>query len=127
MNRILVHIAVPNARRAVAGTMDGLSGQTSEFSVRLLATPGKPSAIWDGIKGYPSGRWWGASQGLAPAIAQTMLVSGEQKKTEAWFVAYDENTLAPLQTNCPAWPASATFAAFLDLIGCNLDPENQGV
>jgi hypothetical protein len=123
MNRILVHMAVPNARRATAGTMTGLSGSEMEFSVRLLATPGKPSAIWDGIKGYPSGRWWGASQPFAPEIAQTMLVSGDQKKCEAWYVAYDETTLTPLQTNCPAWPANATFTAFLDLIGCNLDPE----
>ena len=123
MSRILVHMAIPNARRAVGGTMAGLSGSEREFSIRLLATPGKPSAIWDGVKGYPSGRWWGASQAFAPAIAQAMLVSGDQKKTEAWFAAYDAETLAPLQTNCPAWPANATFAAFLTLIGCELDPE----
>ena len=121
--RILVHIAVPNARRAVAGTMDGLSGSEAEFSVRLKAIPGQPSAIWDGIKGYPTGRWWGASQALAPAIAQTMFVSGDQKKCEAWFVAYDEDTLTLLDTNCPAAPANPSFAAFLALIGCEMDPQ----
>lgn len=120
MGRILVHMACPYARLAVANALAGLSGRVDEHSIRLQSLPGKPAAIWDGIKGYPEGRWQGASQALAPAFVQTMLADGVSKKPESYYVAWDEDTGAQVDTNLPAWPADTTFDAFLFILGCSI-------
>lgn len=129
MNRVLVHLAIPSARLSVAKSAAGLSGQDGEFSVPLKSLSGKPAAIWDGVKGYPQGFWLGASQHLEVGIAQALFADSDAKKTEAFFVAYIENgdgTYTQAQTNCPAWPADESFAAFLTLIGCEIDATQQG-
>lgn len=118
--RILIHMACPHARKTVANALAELTGRSDEHSIELQSLPGKPAAIWDGVKGYPQGKWWAASQSFAPAIAQALLTDGETKKPESFFVAYDEDTLTPIQTNCPAWPEDASFAAFVALIGCEI-------
>lgn len=116
MSRILVHMACPNAKRALAATMDGLSGLTEEHSVRLTAVPSGASDLWDTEHGY-NGIWWGASQPFAASVAQAMLASGFGLGTESWFVAYDETTGTLLQHNLPAPPANVTFDAFIAAAG----------
>ena len=111
-------MAVPDAKRESAADMTGLSGYTQEHSVECTATPGGPSAAWDTQHGY-GGKWWAASQALAPAIASGMLTSGYALETESWFVAYYEgtDTIVPNGTNIDPPPSDATFAAFLAAIG----------
>ena len=119
MSRIIVHMACPFARLAVANSLAGLSGKSDEHKIRLQSIPGKPAAIWDGVKGYPQGRWQGASQALTPEFVQTMLGDGLSKKPESFYVSYWEDDLKPVEggTNCPAWPTDASFEAFLVLLG----------
>ena len=126
MNRVLIHMAVPDAKRALAGTMTGLSGVPQEHSVELHAIQGGPSASWDTTNSY-SGTWWGASQALAPEIAQPMFASGYTLGTEGWFAAYWEgtNTLVPNGTNLNPHPDTADFEAFLAAAG--LERVVQGV
>lgn len=116
--RILVHTAVPDAKREIAANMDGLSGLSQEHSVECTATPGGPSAAWDTANSY-NGKWWAASQALAPQIAGGMLQSGYMLGTESWFVGYYEgtSTIVPNGTNIDPPPADASFEAFLAAIG----------
>lgn len=116
MPRVLCHMAVPDAMRAIAATMSGLSGMPSEHAVELRATAGGASAAWDALKGY-GGVWWGASQALAPEVAQPMLASGYALETESWFAALWEEGGALIQHNLPTAPANATFDAFLAAAG----------
>lgn len=116
MSRILTHMAVPGAMRELAATMAGLSGLVTEHSIPLVTIEGGPSAAWDATKGY-DGSWWGASQALAPAIAQGMLESGYMLGTESWFAALWEEGGTLLQHNLPAPPVDASFEAFLAAAG----------
>lgn len=123
MNRVLIHMAVPDAKRKLAGTMTGLSGVPQEHSVELHSIPGGPSAAWDTTNSY-SGTWWGASQALAPEIAQPMLASGYGLETESWFAAlWEGGTL--IQHNLPVAPVDSSFEAFLAAAG--LERVVQGV
>jgi hypothetical protein len=116
--RVTIHTAVPDSKRTVAATMDGLSGRPDEHSIECTATPGGPSATWDAANSY-NGKWWAASQALAPQIAGGMLQSGYMLGTESWFVAYYEgtSTIVPNGTNIDPPPANASFDAFLTAIG----------
>lgn len=127
MSRILIHTACPDTKRATAGTMAGLSGLPEEHSVECNAIPGGPSALWDTGHGY-GGKWWAASQALAPAIAQGMLTSGYILGTESWFVALYEVGGTLIQHNLPSAPTDATFDAFLVAAGLELanPPEGYG-
>lgn len=116
MSRILIHTAVPNAKRITAAGMEHLSGLPEEHSIECSAIPGGPSAEWDTLKGY-NGKWWAASQALAPAIAQDMLASGYMLGTESWFVAIYETGGALIQHNLPGAPADSSFGAFLAACG----------
>lgn len=123
--RVIVHMAVPGAKRALAATMAWLSGLVTEHSIPLITTPGGPSFLWDTEKGY-SGDWWGASQALAPGIAQAMLTSGYMLGTESWFAAFDEDSETLLQHNLPNPPANASFEAFLAAAGLSrVEPEGM--
>ena len=126
MIRVVCHTAVPGVNREKAASMEGLSGLPQEHSVELHAIPGGPSAAWDEEKGY-DGTWWGASQALAPEIAQPMLASGYMLGTEGWFAAYWEgtNTLVPNGANLNPHPDTADFEAFLAAAG--LERVVQGV
>lgn len=124
MSRILIHTAVPHAKREVAADMAHLSGNPSEHSVECTAIPGGPSAQWDALKAY-NGKWWAASQALAPAIAQDMLTSGYMLGTESWFVAIYETGGQLIQHNLPGAPADSSFDAFL--AACGLQKVVQGV
>ncbi len=124
MSRVLVHMAVPDAKRALAATMAGLSGHPSEHSVELHAIPGGPAALWDAEQGY-DGTWYGASQALAATIAQAMVTSGYIKGTESYYVAYWEDTgelisggPETIPFNTPTQPANSSFEAFIESIGC---------
>lgn len=117
MSRILVHTAVPDAKREIAADMSHLSGNPNEHSVECTAIPGGPSALWDASKGY-NGKWWGASQAYAPQIAQDMLASGYMLGTESWFVAIYETGGQLIQHNLPGAPADSSFSAFL--VACGL-------
>jgi hypothetical protein len=114
--RILIHTSVPDAKRVIAASMDGLSGQPQEHSVECNAIHGGPSGAWDASHGY-TGKWWAASQALAPEIASEMLTSGYVLGTESWFVAYYEDTGALIQHNLPNAPSDASFGAFLAAAG----------
>ena len=115
MIRVVCHTAVPDAKRALAATMDGLSGLPQEHSVELQSIPGGASASWDATNSY-NGTWWGASQALAPEIAQPMLASGYGLGTESWFAAlWEGGTL--IQHNLPVAPADSSFEAFLAAAG----------
>lgn len=123
MSRILVHMAVPDAKRELAATMSGLSGYTQEHSVECNTVPAGPSAQWDAAQTY-SGVWWAASQAFAPEIAQEMLQSGYMLGTESWFAAFDEDSGTLLQHNMPSPPADASFEAFLAAAGLvRVEPE----
>lgn len=115
MTRVVCHTAVPDAKRSLAATMDGLSGLPQEHSVQLQSIPGGASASWDATNSY-NGTWWGASQALAPEIAQPMLASGYALETESWFAAlWEGGTL--IQHNLPVAPADSSFEAFLAAAG----------
>lgn len=118
MIRIVVHMAVPDAKRALAATMSGLSGLPAEHIIELSAIPSGASALWDAAKGY-GGKWWGASQALSPDVAQPMLASGYALETESWFAAFWENTntLVPNGTNLDPPPSVSSFDAFLAASG----------
>lgn len=124
MSRIRIHTAVPDARREIAADMEHLSGNPYEHSIECNAVPGGPSALWDASKGY-GGKWWAASQGLAPQIAQDMLTSGYMLGTESWFVAIYETGGQLIQHNLPGAPADSSFDAFL--AACGLTKVVQGV
>lgn len=99
--------------------MEHLSGLPEEHSIECTAIPGGPSAQWDTLKGY-NGKWWAASQALAPAIAQDMLTSGYMLGTESWFAAFWEDTGEPApypSHNLPTPPAGPTFEEFLTAVG----------
>ena len=125
MTRIVVHFAVPNAKRAVAATMDGLSGDPAEFPVELVAAPGGPASDWDALKGY-DGVYYGASQRLVAEFLLPLLQSGYEKQTEVFYAAFDGETGEPVDTgdperpgcNLPEWPSDATYEAFL--VACGL-------
>ena len=116
MSRVLVHMAVPDAKRALAATMSGLSGNLIEHSVECSTTPGGPSALWDASQGY-SGKWWAASQAFAPEIAQAMLASGYSLATESWFIARFEDNGTLIDHNLPSPPNDSTFESFLTAAG----------
>lgn len=119
MSRIVVHMAVPDAKRAVAATMSHLSGNLSEHSVELTANATGPSHDWDVANSY-SGRWWGASQPFAAQVAQDMLASGYILGTESWFAAFWEDSGEPVpgqHTNISPAPANASFDAFVAAAG----------
>lgn len=116
MSRILIHTAVPDAKRVIAAGMEHLSGLPQEHSIECIASNGGPSALWDASKGY-GGKWWAASQALAPQIAQDMLTSGYILGTESWFVAIYETGGALIQHNLPGAPADSSFDAFLTACG----------
>lgn len=124
MQRIHIHTAVPDAKRETAADMEHLSGNPKEHSIECNATPGGPSAQWDASKGY-NGKWWAASQALAPQIAQDMLTSGYMLGTESWFVALYESSGQLIQHNLPGAPADSSFDAFL--AACGLSKVVQGV
>lgn len=116
MTRVVIHTAVPDARRAIAATMTGLSGLPDEHSVQLISVPGGPSADWDAANSY-SGTWWGASQALVQDVAQAMLASGYALATESWFTAVWEESGTLVQHNLPTAPADPSFGAFLAVCG----------
>ena len=116
MIRVLVHMACPEALRAIAATMAGLSGLIEEHSVELQAIPGGPSAEWDALQGY-SGTWYGASQPFSAPIAQGMLESGYILGTQSWFVAIWEESGTLVQHNLTTAPANPSWAAFLAAAG----------
>lgn len=121
MIRVLVHLAVPDAMRAIAATMTGLSGLITEHSVELSAVEGGPSAAWDLQKGY-AGVWWGASQYLETGIAQAMMTSGYMLGTESWFAARFEADGTLIDHNLPTPPADASWNAFLAAAGLAMVP-----
>lgn len=116
MVRLKVHLAVPDEKRAIAATMTHLSGLVTEHSIKLLATPGSPSAAWNAANGQ-SATWWGASQGLAVGIAQDMMSSGYQIGTQSWFAALYDESGNLIQHNLPEAPANASFEAFIAVAG----------
>jgi len=116
MIRVLVHMAVPDAKRALAATMSGLSGNLVEHSIECGTTPGGPSALWDVAQGY-NGKWWAASQAFESGIAQAMLADGYNKETESWFVAYFDDNGTLINHNFPSPPNDASFNAFLSAAG----------
>lgn len=126
MIRVLCHMAVPEAKRTLAATMTGLSGLPQEHSVELHSVAGGASAAWDAENGY-DGKWWGASQALAPEIAQPMLTSGYGLETESWFVAFWEgtNTIVPNGTNMVPPPSDSSYESFL--VAAGLERVVQGV
>lgn len=126
MSRILIHTAVPGAKRAIAAEMTHLSGDPREHIVECNAIPGGPSATWDASHGY-NGKWWAASQALAPAIAQDMLASGYMLGTESWFVAIYETSGQLIQHNLPGAPANSSFDAFLAACGLSKVVQNGPV
>ena len=131
--RVIVHIAVPLPRVSAAADMDQLSGTPEEFSVELEAVEGGPAAEWSALQGY-STDWRGASQAFRPDIAVNLLVSGFTIRPEAFYAAFYEADGSPVDTgdpsmpgcNLPAWPADATYTAFLTAAGLRrvfVDPE----
>lgn len=116
MNRVLIHTAVPDAKRAIAANMAHLSGNPQEHVVECTAIPAGPSESWDMEHGY-NGKWWAASQSFAPQIAQDMLASGYALGTESWFVAVYEDGGTLIQHNLPSPPADNSFEAFLAAAG----------
>lgn len=116
MSRVQVHMAVPEAKRALAATMSGLSGNLVEHSIRCTATPGGAAAAWDAEQGYEED-WYAATQAFAPGIAQAMLASGDNKKTESFFAAFYEDDGTLIDHNLPEPPADASFDAFLTAAG----------
>lgn len=125
VSRVIVHVAVPAAKRALAGTMAGLSGNVTEHSVELHAIDGGPSALWSESQDRAGESWWGASQAFAATIAQAMLASGYIKGTESWYVAFWEDTgelisggPETIPLNTPEQPSDTSFGAFLAAIGC---------
>lgn len=116
MSRILVHMAVPESKREIAASMEGLSGFQQEHSVECGTIPAGPSAQWDAAQSY-NGKWWGASQAFAPEIAQEMLTSGYTLNTESWFIAYDEKTRKLINHNLPEPPIDDSFESFLVAAG----------
>lgn len=119
--RVVVHMAVPDARRAAAAEMSHLSGNLTEHSVELQSVAGGPSALWDADHGY-GGKWWGASQAFAAAIAQDMLTSGYVLGTESWFAAVWEEGGSLIQHNLPTAPVDPSFEAFLTAAGLERVP-----
>lgn len=116
MNRVVIHLAVPVEKRAVAGTMAGLSGDLSEHSVSLIALPGMVSDTWN-VEHNQDSQWWGASHPIEASIAQAMLASGVLLQTQSWYAAFHENTGQLIQHNLPVAPADKSFPAFLDAAG----------
>ena len=119
MDRVLIHLAVPESKRATAATMTGLSGLISEHAIDLLAQAGGPSAAWN-IENGQTFRWWGASQWIRPDIAQGMLASGQQLQTQSWFSAIWSADGQLLQHNLPAPPRDADFSTFLAVAGLEM-------
>lgn len=119
MSLILAHSCVPDARRTIAATQDGLSGNIDEYSVELDIIPGGPAADWNTFKGYGTAVWWGASQAYPPEVAQAMLASGEMLQTEGFFAAFYDSDGSLIQHNLPAPPVDSSFDAFL--AGCGLE------
>ena len=120
MNRVLIHLAVPDEKRALAGTMAELSGMPTEHSIKLIAMPGMESDAWNAANGQTSD-WWGASQFVEASAAQTMMASGYALQTQSWFAAYHETTLTLIQHNLPQPPADPSFAAFLQAAGLDIE------
>jgi hypothetical protein len=119
MDRVLIHLAVPDEKRALAGTMAELSGMPTEHSIKLIATPGMASDEWNAANGQTSD-WWGASQFVEASAAQTMMASGYALQTQSWFAAYDEASRALIQHNLPQPPVNPSFAAFLQAAGLDI-------
>lgn len=126
MGRLIVHMACPFSKLNVANNLAGLSGRANEHAIHLQSLPGKPAAIWDGVKGYPQGRWQGASQALAPEFVQTMFADAQTKKPESYYVAWDEATKTLVDTNLPAEPDDDSFDAFLAILGCERADRAEG-
>lgn len=120
MNRVLIHLAVPDEKRALAGTMAELSGMPTEHSIKLIAIPGKASNLWNVANGQTSD-WWGAAQFVEANAAQTMMASGYALQTQSWFAAYHETTLTLIQHNLPQPPDNPSFAAFLQAAGLDIE------
>lgn len=121
--RVLVHMAIPVSRRSVAKSAAGLSGRDGEYSIKLNTLPGKPAQIWNDVKGYIPGEWYACSHSYEVGFAQTLLADSSDKKTEAFFVAYDADdklNLVPLMTNLPVGqePVDRSFDAFVAKLGC---------
>lgn len=116
MNRVLIHLAVPDEKRALAGTMAELSGMPTEHSIKLIAMPGMASDAWNAANGQTSD-WWGASQFVEASAAQAMMASGYALQTQSWFAAYHEASRALIQHNLPMAPGSSEYAAFLQAAG----------
>lgn len=119
MNRVLIHLAVPEEKRALAGTMTGLSGLIGEHAIKLIAQPNKPSEAWNTANGQ-STTWWGASQWIRPDIAQGMLESGQQLQTQSWFSAVWSEDGQLLQHNLPTPPGNSEFSTFLAVAGLEM-------
>lgn len=117
MSNILVQMAVPAAKRALAAQMAGLSGNVTEHSVELTTIDGGPAATWSASWGRAGEKWYGAEQAFAPQIASEMLTSGYILGTEGYFVAYVKDTGQRLDHNLPAPPADSTFEAFTVAMG----------
>lgn len=114
--RVQVHMAVPEAKRALAATMSGLSGNPLEHSIRCTATPSGAAASWDATQGY-DGTWWAASQAFDPVIAQEMMEDGYELETESVFAAFFEDDGTLIDHNLPDPPEDASFDAFLSAAG----------
>jgi len=114
---ILTHTAVPAAKRALAATTTGLSGNLAEHSVPLQAIPGGPAATWSAEQGRAGEAYYGASQRYAPAIANGMLISAQTLGTEGYFAGYSVDTGELVAYNTPEPPAGDTFDAFLVAAG----------
>jgi hypothetical protein len=127
MSRLIVHMAVPEPRREVASTMDGLTGVPEEFSVPLETIPDGVSDLWDKQVGYPlPGKYWGASQALAQEICVAMQTSEAAPAADAWFCAVVEDTGDIFQTNVPGLVVG-TWEAFLAAAGLKvIESEIEG-
>ena len=126
MNRLIVHMAVPEPRRQVAATMTGLSGAIQEFSIKLTTVPGGASDIDDLNSGYsrPS-PWWGASQPISQEICTLMKQSAYELQAGAWYSAFEEQTGNYVEGNTPIAPSDSSFQAFLASVGLEIN-EEQG-
>lgn len=112
MSQICVHFAVPDAKRIVASTLQGMEGGIGNFSVELEAIGGD-AAAWATFKGYPP-QFWGASQSLSTEFLLGLLEDGYEKQSEILYAAFHAGTGLPVQTGNPERP------------GCNLTTPPTG-